>query len=264
MIGDDHARHTVLDRQPRILRRQHALDEHRQGAAGREALDVRPSEAGVDELADLEHAEGALASHRADARRRDRVGNRVLAANIALADPEHRQVDGDHDRLVAVLDRGADELVGDPAVAKHVELQPAIPIRSGVRDLGRARGRERGEAEHRAGAGRRACRRLLAVRMGDGVVGGRGDEHRVRPLAPEYRRFRIALGHVDQDPRADGDPPPLLHVGPKRQLVAGTPGVVAMRALVEQLGGARLEVGDRPRRLHRARAQPGGGGGSGP
>jgi hypothetical protein len=82
--------------------------------------------------------------------------------------------------------------------------------------------------------------------MGEAVVGGRGDEDRVRAAASEQRRPRVALGDVDEDARTDRDPPPGPDVVVQGQLVAGAAGVVAVRPRFQDRGGALLEVGDRP------------------
>jgi hypothetical protein len=68
----------------------------------------------------------------------------------------------------------------------------------------------------------------------------------VGAAASEQHGPGVALGHVDEDARTDRDPPPGLDVVVQGQLVARTAGVVAVRPLFQDRGGALLEVGDRP------------------
>ena len=74
------------------------------------------------------------------------------------------------------FDRLGDQLVGDAVVAEDVDLEEPGAVGRGGRDLGRARGRERREAERRA----RGCggprQSLLPVRMGHPLVGDRSHD----------------------------------------------------------------------------------------
>ena len=85
--------------------------------------------------------------------------------------------------------------------------------------------------------------------MGQAVIGGRGDDDRMRPGTAEEGRAEVPLGDVHQHPRPNRNPPPRLLVVAKRQLVAGPAGEVAVGALLEDLGCPLLEVGDRARLL---------------
>jgi hypothetical protein len=66
------------------------------------------------------------------------------------------------------------------------------------------------------------------------------------PTVPSQEgRARVALRDIDEDTRSDGEPPPCLDVVPKRQFVARASRVVPIGTVLQDLGGALLEVGDR-------------------
>jgi len=47
-----------------------------------------------------------------------------LLAQAPLAAAEHRRIDREQDRLEAMLARAGEQLPGEPAVSRHVELEP--------------------------------------------------------------------------------------------------------------------------------------------
>ena len=118
--------------------------------------------------------------------------------------PTHGQVDGEEDGAEAGVDRLGDQLVGDAVVAKDVDLQEPRAVGRCGRDVGRARGRERREAERRADGCGGPGEALLPVRMRHALVGhrshddGRGDamaEHgRLGRRPTRSRRARAGAG----------------------------------------------------------------------
>ena len=130
----------MFDRETGVLGSEHALDQHGKVTARGKFLDVGPREGGVDQVADAEKAEGAVLVHRPPAD--ERVGDHVLGTDVPLADPQHRQVDGDHDRLIAVVDGRIEEPPRDASVPEDIELKPPIAVRGRGRDIGGHRGRK--------------------------------------------------------------------------------------------------------------------------
>ena len=149
-------------------------------------------------------------------------------------------------------DRLRDQLVGDAVVAEDVDLEEADAVGRGGRDLGRARGRERREAERRAGGCGGAREALLPVRMGHALVGDRRDDDRRRTALTEHRRrgrdgLDPAQHALAQAPGREGGD--VLRERPLRPRPAGQVlGPVGIHAG----HGQGLDVGERQRCLHRA------------
>ena len=175
--------------------------------------------------------------------RRDVVVGRVEAeTRLAMPDPVHGKIGGQHERREARLERLGDHLVRDFPIAEHVDLQPARALGRGRRHVDRRRGRDRREAHQRARRGRPARHAELVVLVRDRLVRHRRDEGRHRDRRPENGRLGRDRGHVDENPRPEAVARERLPVPAQRPLFSSTSGDVAPGARVDGLLGQPLGV----------------------
>ena len=238
MIRHDDAARAVLAREPRVLRRQDALDEQRQPRLRADALEVAPRERRRDGFEHLLRGHPA-ATESGDA---NVLGNRERSACVALAVAAHRRVDRQHERAEPAVACLRDQLARHALVAEHVELEPER--RAGRRDLGRRRGRDRRQAHDRARSLGGAGHPHLAVGMRDALERDRRHEQRHRDVLPEHRSRRRARLDVDQQARPQTAATERLDVVAQRHLVTRAAGVVAVGAGLETLCREPLVVPD--------------------
>jgi len=128
------------------------------------------------------------------------VGEAV--ADVALALGADRHVDGQHQRVEAGVGGAPDQVVGDLAVARGVELIPGVL----GRDLGRVLDGVGAGARHDVGdvgVGRGAGQHQIGAAPEQPGAAGRRDAERALVGAPENRRRLVARGHVDQVARQE-------------------------------------------------------------
>ena len=250
VVRDDDARGAVLGSEDGILGVEHSLDDDRHGQRRGKPLQVGPVERRVEEVERF--ACRARVERLPDGGQRA-VVERPVDPPLAVARADDGQVDGEEDGAEAGVDRLRDQLVGDAAVAKDVDLeeprrsralrprpQPGSPSRT-----------SRGRTPSPTAAAARASA-LLPVRMRHPLVGdrshddGRGDAWPSTVVSvetdsiPQRTRWRRRHARECGDVLARASAPPL----PRRR---GTrPSRGSIRA-----SGERLDVGERQRRLHR-------------
>jgi hypothetical protein len=234
----------VFVRAAGVLRCEDSLDDHRQRTVGRELLDVAPRQARIDQGRELRRSHGSFGACGVGAC--DQLGGGPHAgAQIALPASHDRQIDGHHERLVALLDGGRDQLAADAAVREHVELEPAGGLRRAVRELGHARGGERRKAHDRPGGRRGARGADLPIGVRHPLKRHRRHEQWVRARLAEQGDARVALAHAHEHPRTDRQAAPRGEVVAERDLVARAAEVVAERAGLDQPFGSPLVVRER-------------------
>ena len=206
MVGDDHARGAVLDRERARPRRSWTpLRATGSEQSRRQRLEVVPG--------------------RASGRRARRPLRRVIGrseptaaatAGAVTSGGTTKPVRKSRSRRPArgastvsaiaskpALDRLVDQRPGHPAVAEAVELEPARRRRRLRGDLARPRGRDRRQAHDRPG-GRRGPRHRRPRRRGRRAAGRRPARPAAasRPRLPSTVVARAHLADVDQHPRA--------------------------------------------------------------
>jgi hypothetical protein len=182
------------------------LPAHRRGVAaevGREAGAPRE----VDELRRAALAQHAQAPARmgddvAEQSRRPRHRHAETVAHVVVALAVDHGVDGEHQRVETGRLGARHHVLGDAALALHVELQPELAVARRAHVL-EQRGRGGGEHEGHPGVARRLREHLLGTRPVEAVEPGRPDQRRHRLAAAEQLDAGVDFGDVLQRARAE-------------------------------------------------------------
>ncbi len=149
------------------------------------------------------------------------LGGRVKpAADVPLAPAEDGRVHRESDRLVARGLRPLDQLLGQPAVAEDVELEPLRPVVDGG-DLLDGAGPDGGERVGDADLGGGPGDGQLALGVGDAGEAGGGEHQRQRDALAEEGRRRVDVADVAQHAGLEGPGAVTLAVGHDGPLVLG-------------------------------------------
>ncbi len=248
VVGDDQPVDAGVEREPRVLGVEDALEHDRQLGLLAQPCKVGPGDARVGELVgpvadrgtgvllgrllerSAEHGIAEVVGHALAFQERQ-----IRVAQIARAPAEQPRVERDHDRLVAGVARTRHEARRQIPIPRPVQLIPAAGRAHRLGDvLDRMRG---GRAEDRREAvrGRRARHRQLAFGMHDRLHAHGREQHGRGHRGAEHGRAEIPDGDVAQHPRHDLPALERAQVGGHRQLGAGAAGDVA-----EGLGGQAL------------------------
>jgi hypothetical protein len=188
-----------------------------------------------------------------DRRRADLGRDLEAGADVPLPLAREGRIDGQQQGLVPGLGRLLDHRSGHAAVAKAIDLHPALAPWRRLGDLGRAGAGQARKAHHRPGGVGRAGHPLLTVRMGEQLEGDRRDQEGDVKLGTENRRLGRDVRDVDQDPGPQLPSLVGLGIAPQGPLVACAAGEIAVRARLELLERETLEVRDVDRIGHAPR-----------
>ncbi len=173
------------------------------------------------------------------------------AANVALAAPEVRRVDGDDQRLVAGGRRPFDHVAQQRPVFPDVDLEPAAAVSVGGGHLFDRTGRQRRQRVRQASPLCRPGDGQLALGIGDTCEPGRCQHEGEGDLLAQQRRGRVDGRDVAKHPRAKPVVGERVAVGTHRPLVLGT------AVDVVEHPGRKATLGDPPQVVGvRCRGQP--------
>ena len=253
VIGDDERRRAGLGRALGVLHVEQPLEHQRARPQVPDPFDVLPAQRRIELSGDpcRERAHALHAAHMArqiaeglalaaqDARRPARLGrdveqvaepdlrrDRHAVAQVAMALPQHLQIDREHQRAASRRDRPLDHLAHEATVFHHVELEPERPLDRGRDILDRA-DRHGGKAERDAGRLGGAAGQDLAVAPLHAAQPDRRQRERQRCRLARDGGAQIALRHVHQHALAQLDALEVRAVDPQRLLrVGATVGIV--------------------------------------
>ena len=148
--------------------------------------------------------------------------HRHAVAQVAMALPQHLQIDGQHQRAAFGGDRPLDQRAHEAAVLHHIELEPERPLDRGRDVLDRA-DRHGGKAERDAGRLRGAAGQDLAVAPLHAAQPDRRQRDRQRRRLAHDGGRQIAPRDVHQHALAQLDALKVGAVDPQRLLRIGAP-----------------------------------------
>jgi len=243
VVGDEHARHAALHGESGVLAREDALQHERQPALGGHPFEVVPRERGGRREV-LRHRLRVRGPRAAHVRQRQVGRNLEAELQVALAPPEPRHVDREHEGGVAALPCLRQMVERALPVADDVELEPARRVACRRRDLG-VRARRGGRDAEEGACGRGSARgRDLAVGVEQTLHREGRDEQRHRDGGSQHGGRGRHFGDVDEHARAEAPAPVRGRVRPQGDLVTGAALEVAPDLRVDLRRGERRVVGD--------------------